>query len=299
MRRLSPTTYFDRYKLSLAQRTLLIPYFGITGLLDPTKGDRIAGLGDVTSQHVLRRLYRDIISTEHGRKLLQDKPLVTSNVVSMNRLQELPENSLGKQYYHYMMNHGFSADERNIVRFAEDSDLAYILARYRQVHDFWHVLADLPPSILGEVALKCVEYQVTGLPVALLGGVVGQLRLTPSELQSFYGVYLPWIKSFEGSTSSSNPSSPISSSSSSFSVPPILGDLLRDGPSPFQLTRHFLSSFLPPIKMLQLLTDPVLSSTRPRNDLAVDLLAFRYEEHLDEDVEHVRQRLRFPIAPKI
>ena len=38
------------------------------------------------------------------------------------------------------------------------TDVAYVIARYRQVHDFWHVLCDLPPTVLGEIALKWFEW---------------------------------------------------------------------------------------------------------------------------------------------
>eukprot|EP01035_Chromulina_nebulosa_P019787 gene19787-25727_t len=53
--------------------------------------------------------------------------------------------------------------------------------RYRQVHDFWHVLSGLPPSILGEIGLKWFELKVTGLPVCLLSGLVGPVRLSLEE----------------------------------------------------------------------------------------------------------------------
>ena len=40
-----------------------------------------------------------------------------------------------------MDSHGFSPDERAPVRFIDNPDLAYIMLRYRQVHDFWHVMS--------------------------------------------------------------------------------------------------------------------------------------------------------------
>jgi ubiquinone biosynthesis protein COQ4 len=64
------------------------------------------------------------------------------------------------------------------VRFVNDEELAYIMLRYRQVHDFWHVLAGLPPSVLAEIALKWFELSVTGLPVCALSSFVGPLRLS-------------------------------------------------------------------------------------------------------------------------
>lgn len=292
MRRLTPTTYFDRYKLSVAQRAFLVPYFGITGILDPTQGDRIAGLGDVTSMPVLHRLKRDLLSCEQGRKLLADKPLLTSSTLNREYLQSLPQNSLGYGYFKYMDEHGFSTDERNIVRFAEDADLAYILVRYRQVHDFWHVLSDLPPTVLGEVALKCVEYQVTGLPVALMSGVFGQLRLPPNELRFFYEAYVPWIMKFDPARYHKE-----SGYQRNPSIVEGAQQWLRDGPNNFQLIRHLLNVLTPPLSVLDRFAGPLTRPIAP-NRYAIDLLSYRYEDNLTTDVEKVREELKFPIAPK-
>jgi len=46
------------------------------------------------------------------------------------------------------------------------------------VHDFWHVLCGLPPTVLGELALKWVEMVQTGLPVAAFSGLFGPLALS-------------------------------------------------------------------------------------------------------------------------
>lgn len=40
------------------------------------------------------------------------------------------------------------------VKFVDDAELAYVMKRYREVHDFWHVLTGVPTTVLGEIALK-------------------------------------------------------------------------------------------------------------------------------------------------
>lgn len=67
------------------------------------------------------------------------------------------------------------------------------MCRYRQVHDFWHVLCDLPPTVLGEVALKWFELKATGLPVCLFSGLLGPLKLTSEERKYLITEYLPWV----------------------------------------------------------------------------------------------------------
>lgn len=45
--------------------------------------------------------------------------------------------------YRFLTSHGFSPDERPQVQLVDDPELAYVMARYREVHDFWHVLAGM------------------------------------------------------------------------------------------------------------------------------------------------------------
>ena len=91
-----------------------------------------------------------------------------------------------------MSSHDFSADNRPKVKYIVDEDLAYVILRYRQVHDFWHTLTGLPPTILGEVALKCFEWRITGLPSCGLSSLIGPLRLTWEERSILVRYYVPW-----------------------------------------------------------------------------------------------------------
>lgn len=184
--------FFEPYRLSLVQRAFLAPYFGFNAILDPTRGDMVAGLGDVTGLAALQNMRDRMRSSEAGRALLRDKPLVSSESLDLPRLESLPEGTLGRGYWAYMSSHGFSADARPNVRFMDDPDIAYVMARYRQIHDFWHVLTGLPPSELGEIAQKAFEWRVTGLPVGLISTLVGPLRLPFSQRRLLLSTYLPW-----------------------------------------------------------------------------------------------------------
>lgn len=184
--------FLSPYKLSLLQRGFLIPYFGIGGIVSPERGDLVAGFGDATAALVLKNIQSKMKLSKEGRELLQFKPLITEESLNLPALRALPANAFGKHYVEFMDHHGFSANERSKVRFMTDPDEAYTMARYRQVHDFWHVLAGMPPSVLGEVALKAFEFRVTGLPVCAMGGLLGQLRLSGAELKTFHNTYLPW-----------------------------------------------------------------------------------------------------------
>ena len=40
----------------------------------------------------------------------------------------------------------------------DDEELAYVLTRMREVHDFWHVLFGCDTDVLSELAVKGLEF---------------------------------------------------------------------------------------------------------------------------------------------
>lgn len=72
-----------------------------------------------------------------------------------------------------------SPDSRAPVHFVDDPDLAYVMLRYRQVHDLLHSLLGMPTSMLGEVVVKWFEAIQTGLPMCTSAALFGPIRLRP------------------------------------------------------------------------------------------------------------------------
>ena len=70
---------------------------------------------------------------------------------------DLPEGTFGHAYAKFMGDRNFTAGDRPPVRFIDDIELAYVAARAREVHDFWHVLFGCHTNVFGELALKAVE----------------------------------------------------------------------------------------------------------------------------------------------
>ncbi|KIY93277.1 putative Ubiquinone biosynthesis protein COQ4 like protein [Monoraphidium neglectum] len=87
---------------------------------------------------------------------------------------------------------GFRADDRPPVRFIDDEELAYVVGRAREVHDFWHVLTGCHTNVFGEIALKALEFVQTGLPMAGLAVAGAQFRLGQEDRRLLWQVYLPW-----------------------------------------------------------------------------------------------------------
>ena len=78
------------------------------------------------------------------------------------------------------------------MKLIHDPELAYIMTRYRQTHDFIHTLAGLPPTVLGEVALKWLEMVQFRLPMNALSAFVGPLRLSLEDQWVLMTKLVPW-----------------------------------------------------------------------------------------------------------
>ena len=163
-----------------------------TALSNPERGDAVAALGDVTGRFALARMYERMRSHPVGERILIERPHVANKSIDFERLSSLPEGSFGREYAAFMAIHGFDPEGRSDARYVVDPDLAYVMLRYRQCHDFWHTLTGLPPTVPGELGLKWLELMQTGLPVAALSVTVGSLQLNAEDRQIVNGLYLPW-----------------------------------------------------------------------------------------------------------
>jgi len=187
---------------SFLQRLALATHSATTAFADPTRADAVAALGEVTGHVSLTQMYDRMMSDPTGQRILRDQPLVSNSTIDMDDLfQQLKraresnkgeELTFGQAYAAFMEEHGYDPDERSEVKYITDPELAYIMLRYRQCHDYWHALTGLPPTVLGELGLKWLELLQTGLPVAALSATVGSLRLNAQERDILNNQYLPW-----------------------------------------------------------------------------------------------------------
>ncbi|OON15349.1 coenzyme Q biosynthesis protein Coq4, partial [Opisthorchis viverrini] len=129
-----------------------------------------------------------------------ERPRIRTNTVDLDRLRKLPPNSFGNAYVAFLDHYKYSPDERHLVQFVDDPDLAYVMQRYREVHDLVHTLLEQPTDMLGEVVVKWVEGIQTGLPMCLTGGFAGSLRLAPVQTRNYLNTHLDYALrvGFEG-----------------------------------------------------------------------------------------------------
>ncbi|GAM27389.1 hypothetical protein SAMD00019534_105640 [Acytostelium subglobosum LB1] len=180
-----------KIKNNLFQKVLLGVGSSIVAMVNPGRGDMVATLGEVTGGCALKTLKQKMQDDPVGRQLLETKPRIRRETFPQN-LHLLPPTTFGGAYHLFMQEHGYSADDRTHVRMIEDDDEAYVMQRYREVHDFWHVLAGIDTTVQGEIAVKWLEMVQTGLPMCALSAVVGPLRLKLSEQSTLVKHMIPW-----------------------------------------------------------------------------------------------------------
>ena len=126
-----------------------------------------------------------------GRRILRDRPRLTSTSLDVPRLRKLSPNTVGYAYAEWLDREGVSPDTRAAVKYIDDEECAYVMQRYRECHDFYHALVGLPVFREGEVALKAFEFANTGLPMTGLA-VFSAFTLKRAEWRRFYDIYGPW-----------------------------------------------------------------------------------------------------------
>ena len=129
---------------------------------------------------------------------MHDKPRVTPETWCIETLMTLPHGTFGHEYAFFMSSHGYTSDERPLVKYVPDMEQAYILQRYKEVHDAAHLLLGYGTSVSEEIAVKWFEMMQTELPMSALSSMVGPLNLIlfsrdPEQVRKLTTVYLPHI----------------------------------------------------------------------------------------------------------
>lgn len=124
------------------------------------------------------------------QEVLLERPRVITSQVS--HAWDMPENTFGSAYAKFMGSRNFSPDDRPPVRFMDTEELAYVATRAREVHDFWHVLFRLPTNLIGESALKVIEFEQMLLPMCAMSVVGGSARFSEKQRTLFFRHYFPW-----------------------------------------------------------------------------------------------------------
>ena len=186
------TLYPSHIPTTLLQKAILAAGSSVMGLYDPWRADMVAVNGEVTGGPALQSLRARMRAHPEGRRILEDRPRLSTRTVDFDHLRELPPDTVGRTYAIYNDVYHISPDSREEVRFVDDEDLAFVIQRYREIHDVVHSMLEMPTNMVGEVAVKWVEALQTGLPMCIGGAIFGPLRFTTKQANKFR-VIRPWV----------------------------------------------------------------------------------------------------------
>lgn len=160
---------------------------------DPTKADMVSAAGDLSGTRALKQIRAKMRNDKEGRQILEERPRIKAKDLNFSRFENMPKNTLGYHYWTFMAHYNFSPDERPLVKYVPDMELAYIHQRYKETHDFTHVLMNMGIEVEDELAVKAFEMIQTGLPMTALALVPSPFMLSLPALKKLYVDYLPWI----------------------------------------------------------------------------------------------------------
>jgi ubiquinone biosynthesis protein COQ4 len=76
----------------------------------------IAALGEATaSPFFIDKLRDTMLSDPTGRRILREKPRITSTTLDIEKLRSMPDNTLGREYARWLEIEGVSPDTRAAV----------------------------------------------------------------------------------------------------------------------------------------------------------------------------------------
>ena len=141
-------------------------------------------LTQVSSGPSLAHLLDSMRSTESGRRLLIERPSVNSETVNVDYLASLERGKFGREWIEWLKENGVGPDGRAEADYMSTAEHKYLIQRYRESHDFYHLLLRMPVTQLGETVVKYFELAQMNMPVAGFAAAGGTLRILASNLSS-------------------------------------------------------------------------------------------------------------------
>lgn len=178
---------------SNVKRLQLMTSSAFKGFKDPEDAAHVSDLTDLSSMNTLRWIRLKMKETNEGSDILENKPRISLETLNYINLQKLDKESLGYRYYQYMNRNNFSPDLRPVVKYIPDFELAYICQRYKETHDFYHVLLNYDRSVLDEIAVKYFEALHLRLPSASFAALFAPFSISLHNNLILFSKYLPNI----------------------------------------------------------------------------------------------------------
>jgi len=146
-------------------------------MADSTKTHEIHRVEEITGRPRFRALLAEMERTPEGRRLMTERPELSTELVDYDALRELPATTFGGAYVRHLDGNGITADyQAAATRHVDDPDMAYLMRRFRQTHDVWHALLGLGIAGHEEVIIHWFSYGQLRLPVSAMIMALGTLK---------------------------------------------------------------------------------------------------------------------------
>ncbi len=146
-------------------------------MADSTKTHEIHRVEEITGRPRYRALLAAMHASREGQRVLMQRPELSSAQVDFAALRALPGDTLGGAYARHLDGNGITADyQAAATRHVDDPDVAYLMRRFRQTHDIWHVLLGLGITGHEEVVIHAFSFGQLRLPVSAMIMLFGSLK---------------------------------------------------------------------------------------------------------------------------
>lgn len=146
-------------------------------LRDSNRIDDIHLVADITGRGRFERVLTELRRREEGRELLCDRPTLGSGDIDLEAMRALRPATLGGALARHLDAHRLELyDGPPSSVHLRDADVRYLVHRYRQLHDIWHVLLGLGTAGHEEVLVHAFTLGHLRLPNSALIVVFGGLE---------------------------------------------------------------------------------------------------------------------------
>jgi len=143
---------------------------------DPNQLDHILEFFFAVNSRSMSKNLGPIIDSPGWQSLLRDRPRIDDEHIDFAALEALPEGTLGRAYATFLKENGITPAPFKTAPNVCDDRLSYVMLRFRQTHDLWHVVTGFRTDVDGEVMLQAFTFAQTRSPASFLIALFGFMR---------------------------------------------------------------------------------------------------------------------------
>ena len=143
---------------------------------DPNRLDQVLVFVTAVNARTMGHKVGPLLASPAWQTLFAERPLIDEEHVDFGALSRLPDGTLGREYVRFLRDNGISPEPFLVGPDAGEARVNYLILRYRQTHDIWHVVTGYKPDVDGELMLQAFTYAQTEATSSLLLVALGLLR---------------------------------------------------------------------------------------------------------------------------